>query len=1267
MPHPTFDVSTEEIQDYIAGTEYAELPEVHGKNEDWPRLPKETDAVVSNTTGMEDTTATFEENFDQKRDLFGSTAPSWITEPAYAGDGEYDIDLTKPGAEEAFKNDMRGLSEEYEMQHAHIQQTTSYQATRQMKWVNGKWVPTRDPQFKPMPHPAFAPVGVDLMEADVDLGPTGDGGLSSELARFASLTQSHAGAEDDAENPWASPNLALEREGDPLPVEESYPQEDGLTAIGDGNSASTVQSAMPVAQIDTDLREPMMQERLQEAMFDTFTSPGNPDQRHIDGAGALPDIPLDSDMQLQSTGEQTKGWRSANFLKIRTGREEESVARGKIHGMKFGVPVDALDTTRIVDPKTLHTEHENHVFSGLYPRDPSSEMTDFERERLARCLEQHQKKGLPLAYPGVNPFANNAFLRRNKTFRVHVDDQTGRKHDLSAEFRLRQKLKLGHDVAELNRPRYRITDEGGKRHEPFGTTWWKTGKTSAMIVEETCRSEWAPWNSGFVRDGKWKYYGDNPFDATVSVDAQSGFMADGVHRRTALDFSFEVLPPRQYEAYQRAQRLEREVRYQDSLHRQRIKKEHEYKVRMGLVEEDQPSAAESLPNVEVMRVKEPDTQEVEYESMKLDDPEVQAEEYPAYIKPNEDMKSIYGHDPWRTPVRYSAWREFGVHFKDIPEEYLQLRGTGWHDYATIGPIQAENMRLRQKLAYLDSMKWNMRPEHKEKLFKHFRTLVSSNNYLSKQGIDFKSLVGVVGPQRYTVNDTLAREGKRADFLFESRFVKPMSLPDDADVFNWDLTGSSEGGEGTPAPLEASATSPKASTLAKQARQYTTSSAAGGLGGMRMLRAAGRGVARGQRLTRYEQRRGHLSQRRALEEPEIPPHQRLSHRAQYPADVPESWPLKGTAGVAMTVDGVLQRGGAILPGVSQAVKLLHANDVPTIFVSSGYPEWTEEGFAQNLSEALGVTVSKEEVVLGSRSLLSHIGHHIREHPVLVIGPKGCVAQLRNDGFRKAVGVDGIAQSFPHHVPRKWKGVLPPPRPEGPTPTYAIEDILIVGEPDDWQSALQVCVDVLSSKARAGSTDTLRGIHDTEQGCSVMVTDERLVFSGSHEVPRLAAGAFLESLKALYAATNAGRSLTVQSYGRMNPSAQEYVERRLQSVATNMGHEGPMTHIYSVTDNLHHDCAAVGAYRDTNHSKWWSVLLGSGVTNDDGNRVVGVRTRMELVEAQQAAVRSYADGERLRFYLNDRRADAAYEALPLFVSELLNTPYLPSSEEVKASTA
>eukprot|EP00659_Diplonema_papillatum_P012376 gene12376-19141_t len=398
--HPLHDLTHEEIQEYVAGTEYAELPEVKGANEDWPRLPHNTEEIQMQTTGMEETAPAFEEKFDTHADVFGAPAdhPTWLSEPEK--DSPYDVDLTK------------GEEYEREYSYAHIRGSPKFESLSQMRYVDGKWVGVRDTRMKPMPHRGFltdikTAVGTEVVDPDLDLGPTGDGGYQHELARFAALTNAHAGADAGPLDPLSIPAAASAEQ--PVPDhlrtlthvlhDHSNPEDDmpeGTTTLIPAGSGPP-SDAQPAAA------------SLLDVEGDPLGLVAAPEQAAAEQPAAAPETHDDYPYMYHPTEGRVHAakkdvapadsWEDTDFLMEVDGETPGPARAASAEGLVNGVPVNALDTERrLVEPQMVSDEHEHHVFSGLYARPLSVPMSDFEKERLARCLEQHQKMGVPLAY-----------------------------------------------------------------------------------------------------------------------------------------------------------------------------------------------------------------------------------------------------------------------------------------------------------------------------------------------------------------------------------------------------------------------------------------------------------------------------------------------------------------------------------------------------------------------------------------------------------------------------------------------------------------------------------------------------------------------------------------------------------------------------------------------------------------------------------------------------------------------------------------------------
>eukprot|EP00662_Eupelagonemidae_sp_cell21_P004450 gene4450-37039_t len=72
MPHALHDLTTEEVEGYIEGTEYAELPEPARRDGQWPRESSEDDVLIDDSrTGFEHGAARLREHWGAAALLHG--------------------------------------------------------------------------------------------------------------------------------------------------------------------------------------------------------------------------------------------------------------------------------------------------------------------------------------------------------------------------------------------------------------------------------------------------------------------------------------------------------------------------------------------------------------------------------------------------------------------------------------------------------------------------------------------------------------------------------------------------------------------------------------------------------------------------------------------------------------------------------------------------------------------------------------------------------------------------------------------------------------------------------------------------------------------------------------------------------------------------------------------------------------------------------------------------------------------------------------------
>ena len=144
------------------------------------------------------------------------------------------------------------------------------------------------------------------------------------------------------------------------------------------------------------------------------------------------------------------------------------------------------------------------------------------------------------------------------------------------------------------------------------------------------------------------------------------------------------------------------------------------------------------------------------------------------------------------------------------------------------------------------------------------------------------------------------------------------------------------------------------------------------------------------------------------------------------------------------------------GILEAIKRLLTAKIPFAFMTNN--EDTEAAKAARISGLLGLTLGAERVVTSLtpyRGLVQKYGNA----RVLVIGRPEAVRIAREYGFTNHVGlpeyVDSHRQLVPH-LTHKFESDS-----AGPRDNQKIKAILVFSEPDDWHTALQVMVDVLSS--------------------------------------------------------------------------------------------------------------------------------------------------------------------------------------------------------------
>ncbi|KAM4588740.1 haloacid dehalogenase-like hydrolase domain-containing 5 [Odontesthes bonariensis] len=275
-----------------------------------------------------------------------------------------------------------------------------------------------------------------------------------------------------------------------------------------------------------------------------------------------------------------------------------------------------------------------------------------------------------------------------------------------------------------------------------------------------------------------------------------------------------------------------------------------------------------------------------------------------------------------------------------------------------------------------------------------------------------------------------------------------------------------------------------------------------------------------------------------------------------------------AGVLFDVDGVLLRGGSVIPAAQRALrKLVDRNNnflFPVVFVTNaGSCQRLHK--AQQLSRLLDVQISPEQVVLSHSPLHMMKGFH--DKCVLVSG-QGPVTHIAHTlGFQKVVTIEQLTEQHPllDMVDHNRRPTTPP-SPLQSLPQ--IQAIILFGEPVRWETNLQLLIDVLLTNGSPGC------VHDTQLSTQlpILACNMDLLWMAEAPSPRFGHGMFMLCLESVY------RKLTGQELqyevllGKPSLLTYQYAEQLLRR----QNHNRTLSTVYAVGDNLMTDIYGANLY-------------------------------------------------------------------------------------------
>jgi HAD superfamily hydrolase (TIGR01456 family) len=302
-------------------------------------------------------------------------------------------------------------------------------------------------------------------------------------------------------------------------------------------------------------------------------------------------------------------------------------------------------------------------------------------------------------------------------------------------------------------------------------------------------------------------------------------------------------------------------------------------------------------------------------------------------------------------------------------------------------------------------------------------------------------------------------------------------------------------------------------------------------------------------------------------------------------------------VALDIDGVLLRGGSVIPGASAAVRKLMDHKVPFVFVTNGGGVH-ESTKANDLTKKLGIPVQESQIIV-SHSPFRNLAGLYKNSRVLIIGDqKKCLDVAKAYGFEQAITVHDYHAEDKHVYPLR----SPPAGVAASDAVPPVEAVFVFHDPVDWGLEMQVMSDVLSpqyfQQHFAKSRSQANNGADLSRGhIPVYVSNADVVYTTEHPLPRFTQGAFAVAFRHLYESYHA-HPLTIDFGGKPFPVQYRMAEQLLgQQIETEAGAEAEAEAgavYFGVGDNPKSDIRGANAAGP----HWRSVLVRTGIFGDQG---------------------------------------------------------------------
>jgi HAD superfamily hydrolase (TIGR01456 family) len=343
--------------------------------------------------------------------------------------------------------------------------------------------------------------------------------------------------------------------------------------------------------------------------------------------------------------------------------------------------------------------------------------------------------------------------------------------------------------------------------------------------------------------------------------------------------------------------------------------------------------------------------------------------------------------------------------------------------------------------------------------------------------------------------------------------------------------------------------------------------------------------------------------------------------------------------SQSIDGVLLRSATPIPGASESLSYLKANNIPFLLLTNGGGKH-EQSRLNDLSEKLGLQLDAPpvgtSVLVQSHTPFSDLGEqeNLKEKCVLVMGGDGskCREVAESYGYKNVVTSADIYAAHPELWPFSknfltsyYHGIAQPLKRSistaSPSDSLKIDAVFVYNDPRDWGLDIQLILDVLLSREGIlGTLSEKNGNPDLPNHGYLQDGQPKLYFSNpdilwaaKYPLPRLGQGGFHAALKGAWAAVTGLQSpKEIPSMGELvigKPFklTYDFAERQLMRNRQHLSNSklSPLKTVYMVGDNPESDIRGANEYRSAEGVEWVSMLTRTGVY--DG-RTISMKNRV-----------------------------------------------------------